>query len=123
MGKTFSTTEVFREPERETLSDTMEKRPLRFRDEDHRLHYEAEAATKDEWFDWALVTLIANSDRVTPKTFFRLWRKTLADFNESYPSEKVRYRLVANRGPTGVERASAHLNFAFDPDVGERVKA
>lgn len=118
-GKTFADLKGLRwKPKPETYDEMGAKRPLHYRDPDHRKHHEAltAAGTKDEWCDHILGTLTANVDHIGPKGIVRLWRKTLKAYNSICPSTRVGYNLTANRGPLGACRASAHLIFTEGRD-------
>jgi len=111
-GKTFADLKGLRwKPKPETFDETGAKRPLHYRDPDHRKHHEAltSAGREDEWCDHILVTLTANVDHIGPKSLVRLWRRALKAYNSIFPSTRVGYNLTANRGPLGACRASAHL--------------
>jgi hypothetical protein len=118
-GKSFADLKGLRwKPKPETYDEMGAKRPLHYRDPDHRMHHEALTAVgaKDEWCDHILGTLTADVDQIGPKGFLRFWKKTLKAYNSIYPSTRVGYNLTANRGPLGACRASAHLIFTEGRD-------
>ncbi len=94
----------------ESYEEQRTKRPLVFRDSDHERHHEA-LERYAGWCESILVTLSVDFGVYEPRWFLRAWRRTLRRYDELRPGETVRYRITANRGASGAERASAHVIF------------
>jgi hypothetical protein len=117
--RTFSTIENLNW-KHESYEETATKRPLEYRDSEHRRHHESLVSASD-WCETILGTL-TNPPGVpvyAPLCLLQSWRRVLPRYNERRPGESVPYNLTANRGESGREQASAHVIFENEsfPDL------